>query len=457
MQETDNVTKICETFSPIAEYSESLSALINDAVAKLGSVGRPQKNYYNITDLVNPAQRFWKEKVKVDRPKELTRKFLRGKQLQGFASLWIRELPDFFAEEATLDGAYVGIPRVRGRIDYRIGETILELKTKEKIPETPAEIISKYPQDIEQVLFYAAIHPNKPTENHLLFMQNSEPFEQRIFKLTIKDIAQVKQLLLDRITALDNAIKTNDPSKLGRCRYYETLCEYREAKACDCEKLQPLDTKKIEKLFTIGYDENFSKEIEVIKEANITKQNDGYFIRNILAPRRSFYEDSWSGTDEYWNFMPCLDKAINQLKYYPAQSEKEKIKQLNQTRVITPFKWLKVLSSKKENGEILPYVRKVTSAQKLRKPHSHYLAELGVLCATHNQNKGLVITMYPKRNKFTTVYEVRYNEIKEFRRFINEQVELIDSFKKNGEINALPKCPDFYCETCDISECEDKA
>lgn len=142
-------------------YDESLASLLKEVIDQQLVEQQAPLNYYYVTHLTNPAQTFFSRLYpEIKKPPELARKLARGKQLHNFASVWFRTLPNVTVEEGAIDGAWVGLIGVRGKIDYHIGNSILEFKTKDNPPETPKEIISFYPQDLEQLAFYSIIHPS---------------------------------------------------------------------------------------------------------------------------------------------------------------------------------------------------------------------------------------------------------------------------------------------------------
>jgi hypothetical protein len=117
-------------------------------------------DYFFMTELTNPTEAYFLRKnPDFHTPEELGRKLARGTQLHNIASYWFMNLPSFLVDEGTVDGALVDIEGVRGRIDYLIGEYIIEFKSKDENPTTEKEVIDYYANDLEQLVFYAAIHP----------------------------------------------------------------------------------------------------------------------------------------------------------------------------------------------------------------------------------------------------------------------------------------------------------
>lgn len=128
----------------------SISSLIKKLASERKLDVQIPKGYYIVTDLCNPCEAYWKRKrPDIHKPTDLRRKLQRGTQLHLNSSFWLKGLDGFSHYEGTLDGFYVGLPRVRGKVDYIFDDKILDLKTKPNLPKDELEVIEKYPQDVE--------------------------------------------------------------------------------------------------------------------------------------------------------------------------------------------------------------------------------------------------------------------------------------------------------------------
>ena len=146
------------TFSGGFQKEENLAEEIRDLLKENGE-NKYFSKHYSLTELCNPQKAYWNRKAPdVKIPRKLALLWRRGTILHNFAGRWFQELPNFIDSEVTLDGFDVGIPDIIGRLDFKVGESIVEFKTKPKNPETPEEIISLFPQDLEQLLFYSVMH-----------------------------------------------------------------------------------------------------------------------------------------------------------------------------------------------------------------------------------------------------------------------------------------------------------
>jgi hypothetical protein len=437
-------------------YDESLSSMLKSVMDAQLTEDPTPKNYFYVTQVTNPAQTYFSRfHPDAKRPPEIARKLAYGKQLHNFASVWFKNLPDFYAEEGLLDGAWVGVPGVRGKIDHRIGDSLIEFKTKDNPPETPEEIISKFPQDLEQIAFYSVMHPSSPKINYLVFMRSSSPFELKAFKIEIKDKGTIKSILISRIDQLNKAIETKKPIKLGKCRYYETGCQYNTQQLCSCTESQPLDTAALQRSLKITYDDDFTQKLVQARDASAIPSVFCLTTRDIIAPRKHYMEsisglESPYNNDEIDEYKACLWASIGILKRHRdldlVGTERQSIIQSQHDhRARVGFRWLKMKSSVHREGEIVPYIEKVSMAydMKFTKPSQYHLAELGIICAIYGKNKGLMIRVFPNLNKLVQVLHVTYKNQDEILRIVKNVIDTTEEAETKKDISSLPTCPSF--------------
>jgi len=438
-------------------YDESLSSLLKNVMDAQTEEPAP-KNYYYITHVTNPAQTYFSRVYpEIQRPPEIIRKLARGTQLHRFAGIWFKNLPGFYADEGLLDGAWVDIPGVRGKIDHRIGDSLIEFKTKDDLPNTPDEIISNYPNDLEQIAFYSIIHPASPKNNYLVFMQNSSPYEFKAFKIEIKNQGTIKSILHKRIDLLNKAFATKDPSNLGKCRYHETGCQYGDTAVCSCAELKPLNTVPLQKSLEITYDDGFTKRL--IQARDDSKIPDVFCLstRDIIVPRKHYMEiisglKSDYSDDEKEEYKACLGASLSSLKRRQGIdlniTERQAVVQSQlDARARFGFRWLKMKSSVREGGEIVPYIEKINLTDDIKisksRPSQYYLAELGIICAMYGKNKGLIIRVYPNLENLVQVYQITYKNQPEMLRKITSIIDLTEKSEKEEQLLSLPPCPPY--------------
>lgn len=446
-------------------YDESMSSLLKNVMDSQLSEEPTPKNYFYVTQVTNPAQTF-SSKIYPDIKKtpEIARKLAYGKQLHNFASIWFKNLPDYIAEEGLLDGVWVNIPGVRGKIDHRIGESLLEFKTKDKNPTTSEEIIVNFPHDLEQIAFYSAMHPSHPKINYLVFMTNSSPFDLKAFKIEIKDIGIIKSLLISRIDRLNKAIETKDPSKLGKCRYFETGCQYQKKELCSCAEIPPLKTDALKNALSVTFDENFTQDLIKARQASAVPKIFSLSTRDIIAPRKHYMEnvvclESSYNTNDTDEFKACLWSSIRLMKKHNeidlVGSERQAvIESQRDPRIRIGFRWLKMKSSVHPEGEIIPYIEKVNLADETKstKPGQYHLAELGIICAMYGKSKGLLIRVFPNRNKTVQVHHITYRNPSEILKKVISTINITEDAEEKEDLLSLPPCPPWMNdnETCPL-------
>lgn len=436
--------------------NESLASLLKDVIEKQLSGQQFLRDYYTVVDLVNPMQTYHSKKnPSIRKPPELARKLARGKQLQSYANVWFRSLPDFAVEEGVLDGVWVDVPGVRGAIDYRLGESIIEFKTKGVSPENTEEIISSYPQDLEQLAFYSTIHPSKPKINYLVFMKNSSPYNLKAFKVEIKEAGTIKSILKNRISLLSEAISNNDPSRLGRCRYHTSGCQFEKNKICACSDLTPINIDPLTRSVDINFDADFTKKLEDTRDSSKISEPLCLTTFNIMVPRKHYMEAILGRESVYRedpsqeSYKACLWISVKnlakQLQIELTPSEKRYVvEEQLEPRAWIGFRWIKLKSSTHPEGEIVPYLIKVRPSDRIdRSPPSYHLSELGIVCSVYGHNKGLIFDIYPKLNKLVQVFQVTYGDINKLLPMVKKTIDDVEKAEKEKDLLALPPCPEY--------------
>ncbi len=442
---------------------ESVTSLLSKAMDdQLRQQSFPRK-YYFLTELVNPTQAYWSRKYPdLEKSKALMRRLALGNQLQRFASYWFKTLPEFDVEEGKVDGSWVGVDGVRGSIDYRFGESILELKTKDELPDNPQEIISIYPHDLEQLAFYSAIHPLGLKNNYLVFMENSPPYNFRAFNVITKDPGRLKEIIKNRIKKLTAALENDDPSELGKCRYHGKGCQYTDL--CNCNEYEMIPTEAIEKSVDIKFDNAFTQRLEDAKEACKASESSRFTTFEIINPRKVLKEKVY-GLDSPFTVDPlkdgykaCLYFTMKRLPIGLSDAEiKDVKKSQREDRVHIGFRWAKMKRSGTEDGEIVPYLQKISGISDhnyARRPGSYNLAELGIACATYGKNTGYIFTVFPEIDKLCRVWRVTFSDFNGILKLVRETIDNIEKAEKKEDIHALPQCQSFMCgpKACNLWE-----
>jgi hypothetical protein len=448
---------------------ESLSGMLKIIVQDQLKPKSTPKNYYYLTEVTNPTLTYYSRlNPQITTPPELGRKLVLGSHLHSIAGNWFRNLPDYIVDEGTLDGAWEDVAGVRGRIDHLIGDSIMEFKTKDNNPQGPEDVIKYYPQDLEQLVFYCAIHPSKPKKNYLVFMENKSPYKIIAFQINIKNIDKIKEVLKSRIKQLNDAIDHRDLSSLGRCRYSDMECKFEKLGLCYCSKMEPLDINAIISSIEINIDNDFTTQLETVRDEHKSSNVCCLSTLDIISPRKHYvknvlgFEDSYSSDVSSDEYKACLSHSIRLLKTkYNIKLTSEEVRTIKQSqkdqRINIGFRWLKIKKSGAENDIIVPYLVKVSGVSNIyntRQPSSYSLAELGIACGTYGFNTGLIFTVYPKLDDLVRVYNVNYKSERELFRLVRTIADGIEKAKKDQNIVSLPKCPSFMCDnkTCPLTQ-----
>jgi len=459
--------RVFSSFAKSARIHSSLTAILKKIVEEESKKQPTPKGYLIVTDLVNPVpkiQAILNPSIPV--PPDVTRRLKNGDRLHSFAAQWFREIEGYTEEESILDGAFVGIPGVRGRLDAFIKQAIIEFKTKdqkinENIPETVEQIVNNYPHDLEQLVFYATIHPSHPKNNYLVFMEAHEKQQIKAFRVAIKDFEATKQILNERIKLVKAAIENKDDKTLGQCRYCRKHCYFQDAKSCGCNSLKPFDISRLLKQLEIAEDDAFKQEIE--KARKNTRDNQIVIIRpsTILYPRNYFAdvkgeEKAPFTPDEHYS---CLWHCVRKMGFLTDEADLRLLKNCNE-KVKCKHNWKKIPISGKTEPILVPFINKVSAASKIPSSPSPYaLAELAILCALYNKQRGLVMVMYPNLGKLVHVYEVTFENLVDIRKEIETRLKQLEDAIKNNDPSVLPELPSFMEDrttTMTVTEDESK-
>lgn len=449
-----NVIDELNEFVNSSTHDESISAILRKAIPEqLKEMSSPYDDYFFITHLCNPSC-FYLSILhpEIKKSSEILRKLLRGKQLHQRAIHWFRHLEGFLIYEGKIDGIWTGLKGVRGQIDFLVGDSILELKTKDSLPKNEEEVIKLFPHDVEQLAFYSAIHPSNPKVNYLIFMESNPPQKFLAFKMIVKDLSRIKSLVNNRISKLRKAIENRDSSGLGKCRYHGLGCQYCEEKLCNCDTVEDLSTEQLEKSMELSYDKEFTEKLEE------SRRKGGFSgmiftTKDVIAPRQHYKEhvegitSSWipdSGKEEFWL---CLRSLIEKLPIELSLHEKKQIHHsLVEPRLGIGFRWAKIKSSQKGGELIVPYLIKVGGQKDVRytfEPNEYHLAELAIITPIYEKTRGLIFMIYPKLNNLIKVFDIKYNKPQEIRQKVKQILDDLEKAEKDKDPSILPETPGF--------------
>ena len=129
------------------EVDRHLTDLVRGAVRKKDL--QELKDYFNVSDLVNPACAYHQrtfEGPELFNSDDTEKRLALGKKIEQEFGLWIRRLKGFESSQDRLDGVHAGVDRVVGRIDFLLSDSIIELKSKTRMPDDEGDVLRSFPQ-----------------------------------------------------------------------------------------------------------------------------------------------------------------------------------------------------------------------------------------------------------------------------------------------------------------------
>ncbi len=439
----------------------SLSTSLEAELVKQLDNTRRTRAYFWVTELVNPVQAYWlRKRPDVKKTPDVARKMARGTQIQKIADYWFRELPGYVYEEAVVDGACFGIHGAVGKIDYRLSDSIVELKSKSSIPQDAETVLERYPQDLEQLLFYAVLMGSVEIRHYLIFVSSTRPFQFACYEVLVNDKGSITTLLRQRIHNLERSIEDDDLSHLGRCRYFDSDCQYRIANVCRCHQVDDLSTTVIRNSITMSRDKKF--ETVLTEVANRFPEDlETYSYWNVLTPRKWFLQ-SGLGVGDEWIEEPKRAEAMAMLRQSLFSSgwldvPSELYLDLPSDRLSLPLepapKLMKYPSSKTEKTEdmYIPFLLKVHMGRGVQRPRAlskHYAAELAIRCYITDKPMGILFMIYPNVDYKIVAYEYYFNKIGRVGELLHDQLAAMTRALKSLDGEELDECPSFLCEGC---------
>ena len=287
------IARRADRIEVVETYSREFEDTTRLGIEKLSSFnnnGGRGKNL-RVTDVINPIFAYLDILEKpVKNPPELEVKFNYGRFIEGKVEAILRKEREFTVSQGNIDGSRYGMPDVRGRSDFRIGDRIIEFKTSEYDIASSETLTERNPQDLEQLLLYVLFTGREAQDHRLLYLIGRYPnLSAREFKVKIKNKEEILQYFQGRIQELKDAIASEDTSKLGRCRYYTSICKFKETGICHCDQKQPID---ITSLLDNVYVARYSGDLEgIISERKISGEK-AIGIWDLFAPRRWFSRET---------------------------------------------------------------------------------------------------------------------------------------------------------------------
>ena len=430
------------------------------------------KGYYYLKELCNPIQTYWGEKrPDIKKSREVADKLARGYRLQRRAFAWMRKMPDYVCEETHLYGEYWGIDRIVGKYDMRLGDSIIEFKTKpEEVPD-PETVFKRYPQDLEQLLFYASLSPKETEKHYLVFQLDHQPYNLSVFRVDIGDWGTIRDFLAKRRDNLDIALECSDASNLGRCRYYETGCDFDKNHVCNCGAMNELNLDPIRKVISLTFDGDKKAEMERFRAVHRISSGELYSIWSLLKPRKTFLRNHLGIPDTYEKGKPLesCEEALRKAVYRasdlrPTASELEEARANCLDLLVYPtWRWISIHHSwpGKRGKRVVSAILKVSDKKPQTQPFEAYRVELTLArIATHSLH-GAVIVAFPNAGDRIQAFTMSSDEsvLREGEDLLRNSISTLNTALEDGRISTLDLCPRWVQRNCSPcpAHCEELA
>ena len=451
---------------------ETISQLIQVAFSKRFFQDSRPEEYFFLTELCNPMHAYWaRKRSDVQKSKELAARLNWGHVLQNRAYCWMRKMPEYVSEESNLVGDYVGVSKVVGKYDVKFGDSIVEFKSKPSNVTDVKTVLEDFPQDLEQICFYAALSPKTTRIHYLIFQLDHKPFDMNVFKVDIGDIGAIRNLMRQRVNQLDNALTTSNPSRLGKCRYYDTGCDYGSQQICPCATSEKASATLLQNAVSITVDIERKLQLEKCRDEYGLPESHSFRPWNLLMPRKHYmkcvigHSDDYEERPEEIAYKDALHKAlIRSTRLKPLPSELKGIRHCGMDLPIVPS-WRYIAIQDPELGRqkrrVVPVLLKVNRSMKTspRIPDS-YKAEIAIAQVMSSKStKGVVIVVYPKANDAiqTFVLSSQDDALASAEGLLRDAISTLSKAIDSRTIEQLDICPEWVrhgdCGNCP-SACE---
>ena len=457
----DLVTKIIID----ANLSKEIKKAMNE-----NSKGIAAKDYFYVTELVNPIFAYWSRKVEIINPPEIQSKLSYGKKIHYLSRYWFEKIDGVTISEANLAGAYTGLGNISGKVDYFKGNSIIEFKTKNKEIESIEDLLENYPQDLEQLLIYSVLSSAEENFHYLVFSEESGDSQRRNFKafrIKINDHEAIRNFAKSRRDLLENAIRSDNCENLPRCRYFESGCKFKENEMCSCAGLSPINANDLLRFIEIEEDQQMASELKAANDSTSSSfdTSDPNYLWNVLLPMKWYHdkfdyyrnEDDYNEESDYQKVASrtAIEAAIYRSGILISGDDLKRLSEIDILKLGGYRKYIHAyIPSISRDQLTIPYYIKITKARTIfesQKLPEIYNAQ-GVCLAVNSGNKcAAAVVSYPQRDYEVAVYIICADTDK-----VKKTINVVKSAMKKasqGGASDLPLCPEYMRASCQFDSC----
>ena len=422
----------------------------------------PNKEHFTVSELCDPLNSYLKRKYPQITSIHPERKKIMdmGTMIHFNMEFWIKILDETALVEFYMDGSLKGF-NVTGKPDAKIGDSIIEFKSKIKLPSSVQEAMKIYPQDFEQLIMYCVLDPLPNDPGHLIFISQKDPSKMKSFKVKIKDIKQAEKFLIDRINLYQQLLNEEiAPSTFGSCRccpQNPEHCTY--YKLGKCNEWYSLDKIKcaFSEFIEVEEEHKLKQKLKRIIEKEGVKKYDYLPLNNLIWQKKYFLsrllkeEIKYKFDEEKKRNQKFIERVVYSFNKSESKSNKTKIPSHNFKDIFKYKSRFFNFRSVKHNEALwtpsIIFSSPTIYPKFLDQPSDYKIVELGLLCAINNLREGLIFQYYPNLKDECKVFRVKYTfSIPRIQQKINDILVHL----KDPKIENLSKlgCLSFGCKDC---------
>lgn len=451
-----------------ARIDANISQRVNSSFTKFSN-GSSLKDYYFVTDLVNPIFYFWEKKNHIKAPDHIQEKLEFGSYIHRISRYWLEKLDRFIYSEASVVGDYVGLDRISGKIDYQIGDSIVELKTKEEPVRNVDEVLDVYPQDLEQLMTYVAISSSVGPRHKIVFINGSKSnnLDFKSFVVTINNLEGVRSQIIKRRNLLDDALEKDDQFKLPKCRYFDSGCKFKEANICNCDKLHRLDAREFLKYVDIQEDPKLSAKLKNAYDNYTTSYvvKEGFELWDLILPMKKYHrhydyaqdEDDETGQNFATSAIKfTISNAIFKSGIRVEDKALDALRKAHQFGFTRDYQFVKIhVPSISKYPIPVPYTIKVSQRSSVvseKRLSNFYYAQAVLMAVDSGSRCAVLFVGFPQASNQIVAYVLCADSDKVAREVRSAHGRLSEAIR-NGDQSNLDKCPNWMIKDCPYDSC----
>ncbi len=396
----------------------------------------------SVTDLGDERRAFWRRSGgPAPPPPERQEKMELGRA-------WHLRLGTLFAKEGRLE-VRVRRDGISARIDL-LAELPVEIKTGTQA--ISGDLLAERPEWVEQVAMYCALLGR--SEGRCLYVPHTDKGAGpvRVFDLGFRDPARLRAELEQRARRLRDALVSNRPAPLPRCRWFDRGCEFQTARICDCSGREPEPARGF------GEELSFVEERPEIEERCDAALGQATFppvspvgrFRDLVYPRRAYFERTMGVPPPGPPPSP-----VGAPELYERLSEALESGPVGEVARVVPLRAGPEEEVVGWEGD--PYLLRTSRAWDRVRPDElfdrfpQYVVELGFRCAVTGVSRGRVIVGYERAERDedrVQVLEVEFDPLEPWERRCEDRSLALAASLGSGEFATLPACPAWMYPDC---------